>query len=81
MQLNYFGVLDTAEAPSHSAFVHAKLEIKQKVSECIPKSTAVFAQPSSIVCVCVCVRTSACVLDHGTFLAVYQIKNSSKLLL
>ena len=56
MQLNYFGVLDTAEAPSHSAFVHAKLEIKHKVSECISKSTVVFVQPSSIVCVCVCVR-------------------------
>ena len=55
MQLNYFGVLDTAEAPSHSAFVHAKLEIKHKVSECISKSTVVFVQPSSIVCVCVCV--------------------------
>ena len=30
MRLNYFGVWDTAEVPSHSAFVHAKLEIKQK---------------------------------------------------
>ena len=78
MRLNYFGVWDTAEVPSHSAFVHAKLEIKQKVSECIPKSTVVFVQLSIV---CVCVHTCACVLDHSTFLAVYQIKNSSKLLL
>ena len=81
MQLNYFGVLDTAEAPSHSAFVHAKLEIKQKVSECIPKSTVVFAQPSSIVCVCVCAcvhkcvragswHISCCVSDQKLFKAV-----------
>ena len=60
MLLNYFGVLNTAEAPSHSAFVHAKLEIKQKVSECIPKSTVVFVQLSSIVCVCVYTHVRAC---------------------
>ena len=79
MRLNYFGVWDTAEVPSHSAFVHAKLEIKQKVSECIPKSTVVFVQLSSIVCVCVCTHMcvhagsqhiSCCVSDQKLFKAV-----------
>ena len=78
MRLNYFGVWDTAEAPSHSAFVHAKLEIKQKYQSAFQKALLFLCNSLQL---CVCAHTRACVLDHSTFLAVYQIKNSSKLLL
>lgn len=76
MRLNYFGVWDTAEAPSHSAFVHAKLEIKQKYQSAFQKAL-LFLCNSLQLCVCthMCMRArsqhiSCCVSDQKLFKAV-----------